>query len=224
MLRSRLPKSRFISDFISARHLTHVRSPQGHIYDPIYYDAKQRNNVEMNTIYSSQGLVLISVTMFWGVALKLVRYRKEDPVDIVAMLRHGTKLNGVQWTPEIMESWIKTLCWPMGYDKYQPQRMDELRDRIRDAVRLLQNKPDDKKSQVSQARPRHHSVHDHRSQSSHSYSHSPPQVRPVPTAPDPAVVPYRQLVHARSPTRAQPFPMLEPWRHPAPLVPNTRSF
>ncbi|KAI9566650.1 hypothetical protein HD554DRAFT_2205914 [Boletus coccyginus] len=113
--------------------LPFARDPRGHTYDPIYYDAKQPNNIEMNTIYSSNGLVLVSVTMFWGVALKLVRYQKEDPTDIVAMLRHGTKLNGVHWTPLIMENWIKTLCWPMGYDSYQPQRIGELRERIQDA-------------------------------------------------------------------------------------------
>ncbi|KAG9312413.1 hypothetical protein JVU11DRAFT_6794 [Chiua virens] len=70
--------------------LPFARDPRGRIYDPIYYDSKQPNNVDMNTIYSSPGLTLISVTMFWGVSLKLVRYRKEDPTDIVAMLRHGT--------------------------------------------------------------------------------------------------------------------------------------
>lgn len=75
--------------------------------------------------------------MFWGVALKLVRYKKEDPTDIVAMLRHGTKLNGVQWTPSLMEDWIKTLCWPMGYKNYHPQQLDELKQRIQHAVRLV---------------------------------------------------------------------------------------
>ncbi|KAG1750668.1 hypothetical protein EDD22DRAFT_981769 [Suillus occidentalis] len=78
-----------------------------------------------------------NVTMFWGVALKLVRYKKEDPTDIVAMLRHGTKLNGVQWTPHIMETWIKTLCWPMGYNTYKPQQAQELQNRIHDAVNHL---------------------------------------------------------------------------------------
>jgi hypothetical protein len=92
----------------------------------------------MNTVYSSPGLMVISVTMFWGVALKLVRYKKEDPTDIVAMLRHGTKLNGVQWTPPIMEDWIKTLCWPMGYNSYRPHQAEELRNRIHDAVHQLQ--------------------------------------------------------------------------------------
>ncbi|KAG1863987.1 hypothetical protein C8R48DRAFT_195776 [Suillus tomentosus] len=87
-------------------------------------------------------LVVISVTMFWGVALKLVRYKKEDPTDIVAMLRHSTKLDGVQWTPHIMETWIKTLCWPMGYNTYKPQQAQELRNRIHDAVHHLQKLSD----------------------------------------------------------------------------------
>jgi hypothetical protein len=68
----------------------------------------------MNTVYELQGLIVISVTMFWGVALKLVDYKKEDTTDIVAMLHYGTILNGIQQTPHIMEMWIKTLCWPTG--------------------------------------------------------------------------------------------------------------
>lgn len=118
--------------------LPFAHNTQGQLYDPIYHDSKQANNIDMNTVYSSPGLVVISVTMFWGVALKLVRYKKEDPTDIVAMLRHGTKLNGVQWTPRIMETWIKTLCWPMGYNTYKPQQAEELRNRIHDAVHHLQ--------------------------------------------------------------------------------------
>ncbi|KAL4066544.1 hypothetical protein J3A83DRAFT_4081144, partial [Scleroderma citrinum] len=117
--------------------LPFARDPKGHMYDPIYHDSKQQHNIDMNTIYDAPGLRLVSVTMFWGVALKLVRYKKEDPTDIVAMLRHGTKLNGVQWTPSLMEDWIKTLCWPMGYDSYHPQQLEELKSRIRDAVRLV---------------------------------------------------------------------------------------
>jgi hypothetical protein len=45
-------------------------------YDPIYWDALKPNNVALNTIYTSPGLKLISVTMFWGVALKMVRYKR----------------------------------------------------------------------------------------------------------------------------------------------------
>lgn len=122
--------------------LPFAHNTQGQLYDPIYHDSKQANNVDMNTVYNSPGLVVISVTMFWGVALKLVRYKKEDPTDIVAMLRHGTKLNGVQWTPHIMETWIKTLCWPMGYNTYKPQQAQELRNRIHDAVHHLQKLSD----------------------------------------------------------------------------------
>ncbi|KAG1729456.1 hypothetical protein EDB19DRAFT_1929601 [Suillus lakei] len=118
--------------------LPFAHNTQGQLYDPIYHDSKQANNIDMNTVYKSHGLVVISVTMFWGVALKLVRYKKDDPTDIVAMLRHGTKLNGVQWTPRIMETWIKTLCWPMGYNTYKPQQAEELRNRIHDAVHHLQ--------------------------------------------------------------------------------------
>ncbi|KAG1844005.1 hypothetical protein C8R48DRAFT_780463 [Suillus tomentosus] len=56
------------------------------------------------------------------------------------MLCHGTKLNGVQWTPHIMETWIKTLCWPMGYNTYKHQQAQELRNCIHGAVHHLQNR------------------------------------------------------------------------------------
>ncbi|KAG1880999.1 hypothetical protein F4604DRAFT_1749328 [Suillus subluteus] len=129
--------------------LPFAHNSQGQLYDPIYHDSKQANNIDMNTIYESPGLVVISVTMFWGVALKLVRYKKEDPTDIVAMLRHGTKLNGVQWTPHIMETWIKTLCWPMGYNTYKPEQAQELRNRIHDAVHHLQTLPPEESSHMA---------------------------------------------------------------------------
>src|SRR6267154_3079478 len=124
-------------------------SSKGELYDPIYHDSKQSNNTDMNTVYSSPGLRVISVTMFWGVALKLVRYKKEDPTDIVAMLRHGTRLNGVKWTPAIMETWIKTLCWPMGYDLYKPQQAEELSRRIHDANRQLKISPENSPNEPS---------------------------------------------------------------------------
>jgi len=209
-----------------------ARSPQGHTYDPIYYDAKQPNNINMNTIYSSAGLVLISVTMFWGVALKLVRYKKEDPTDIVAMLRHGTKLNGVHWTPQIMENWIKTLCWPMGYDSYQPQRNDELRERIQDAVRLLQTPSDDLTLEKSfaPARGRRHSMHvshEHHIQSPHSFSLTPPHIQPLPTPFDLALVPHHPFQHdlssRSSSTSSMHVPMPQPWFHHGPVFPHTAT-
>ncbi|KAG1728396.1 uncharacterized protein EDB91DRAFT_1162171 [Suillus paluster] len=120
-----------------------VALPFAHNYTtPFTTDSKQPNNIDMNTIYKSQGLSGHQCDY-------LVRYKKEDPTDIVAMLRHGTKLNGVQWTPSIMETWIKTLCWPMGYNSYRPQQAEELRNRIHDAVHHLQMLPENSPEEPS---------------------------------------------------------------------------
>jgi len=111
-----------------------AQNAQGQPYDPIYWDSLKPNNVALNTIYESRGLTLISVTMFWGVALKMVRYLKDDPADILAMLRHGTKLNGVQWTPQVLENWLFQLCWPMGYSQYPDWKVGEMRQRFAQLV------------------------------------------------------------------------------------------
>jgi hypothetical protein len=224
--------------------LPFARDPKGHIYDPIYFDSKQPNNVKMNTIYSSPGLNLISVTMFWGVALKLVRYKKEDPTDIVAMLRHGTKLNGVQWTPPVMEGWLKTLCWPMGYNSYQPQRIEELQGRIQDAIRLLQNSTDDfvlgsgSHSQSSMRRSSMHSMRDAFVGQGHSHAamhmqsplhtqipphkQSPPHMQPPPNFPDPshAIPPPSGhfLGHSLFQSPNGSLLMPEPWTFSPPLT------
>ncbi|KIJ62450.1 hypothetical protein HYDPIDRAFT_114573 [Hydnomerulius pinastri MD-312] len=219
--------------------LPFARDPKGHIYDPIYYDSKQPNNVEMNTVYSSPGLLIISVTMFWGVALKLVRYKKEDPTDIVAMLRHGTKLNGVQWTPRIMETWVKTLCWPMGYNDYQPQRIEELKGRIQDAVRLLQNSSDEflpgsnEHSHALVPRSSSHSMRDAAlvSPQGHAHMHTPIHMQPFANFPDVHSASHAPPTHQhsfQSPT-AGPFRMPEPWISPSnmmmrPQHPQTRAF
>ena len=64
-------------------------SPSGKPYDPIYTAAIQPNNVHLHTVFSSPNgmLTLVSVTPFWAVALKLVRYTKWDPGDICLLLR-----------------------------------------------------------------------------------------------------------------------------------------
>lgn len=61
----------------------------GKPYDPIYTAAIQPNNVHLHTIFTSPNglLTLVSVTPFWAVALKLVRYTKWDPGDICLLLR-----------------------------------------------------------------------------------------------------------------------------------------
>ncbi len=85
-----------VGSFLSTRifggpRVTHVAfSPQtGIVYDPIYTDSLRPNNLHLHTIFTSsnQQLILISVTPFWAVALKLVRYCKWDPGDICALLR-----------------------------------------------------------------------------------------------------------------------------------------
>ncbi|KAG9312412.1 hypothetical protein JVU11DRAFT_6793 [Chiua virens] len=133
-----------------------------------------------------------------------------------------------------MEDWIKTLCWPMGYNHYQAQRNDELRDRIRDAVRLLQHSRDDFTSHghYSPSRMHGHSLHvphEHQMQRSHSHSHVPVPVEPTLSF-DFAIVPYDSGSHGSSPLDSPPdsvhISMPEPWHPTAPIVmmPSTRAF
>ena len=88
----------------------------------------------MNTVYKSAGLVLIGVSWSWAVALKLVRYAKDDPTDIAAILALGYRLNAIPWTREVLESWIKLRCKAMNYDSYSPADLELTRRKMRDAV------------------------------------------------------------------------------------------
>ena len=63
--------------------------------DPIYNDAVTPANATQNTVFTSQGLVVIAVSWSWAVALKLVRYKKDDPMDIAAILELGRKVMGL---------------------------------------------------------------------------------------------------------------------------------
>ena len=67
-------------------------------------------------------------------ALKLVRYEKQDPVDCAAVLRLGFAQRGIRWTLAGLEQWIMERCWPMGYSGYQPPQRAQLRQRIQDAL------------------------------------------------------------------------------------------
>jgi len=55
------------------------------------------------------------------------------------MLTHGTKLNGVQWTPEVLEGWLLKHCWPMGYSQYPSWKIGEMRQRFTHAVKMVQD-------------------------------------------------------------------------------------
>ncbi|KIM43933.1 hypothetical protein M413DRAFT_442997 [Hebeloma cylindrosporum] len=105
-------------------------------YDPIYTAALQPYNLKLHTIYTSPNkhLTLISVTPFWAVALKLVRYTKWDRVDVCLLLRNGTHLSGTQWTPEKLQSWLEDSCWAMGYANYDARKKEELVGRIQHAI------------------------------------------------------------------------------------------
>jgi hypothetical protein len=107
---------------------------QGRTYDPIYYDAIHPQNAAPQTIFNERGLALVAVTWPWAIALKLVRYAKQDPVDCAAVLRLGLAQRGIRWTQAGMEKWISERCWPMGYSSYQPPQKAQLQQRIQDAI------------------------------------------------------------------------------------------
>lgn len=122
-------------------HYLFPSSAQSRPYDPIYTSSLKPNNIHLHTVYTSPGLTLVSVTPFWAVALKMVRYQKDDPADITAILRNGTRLNGVQWTPEVLERWLLTECWAMGYASYPSWLIHDMREKIGHAVRQLNAPP-----------------------------------------------------------------------------------
>ncbi|KAH9974907.1 hypothetical protein BGW80DRAFT_1457865 [Lactifluus volemus] len=107
----------------------------GQMYDPIYTASIRENNAAPQTIFNERGLRLVAVPWPWAVALKLVRYEKNDPPDCAAVLRLGFKERGICWTLQSMEQWISERCWPMGYSDYQPPQREKLRHRIQDALR-----------------------------------------------------------------------------------------
>lgn len=113
--------------------------PSGNQYDPIYTAAIQPNNVDLHTIYRSSNsmLTLISVTPFWAVSLKLVRYTQNDAADICLLLRNGTILSGAQWTPEVLQNWLLSNCWSMGYANYDAQKKLEMNTRINHSIQLI---------------------------------------------------------------------------------------
>lgn len=109
-------------------------------YDPVYHDSIQPHNISLHTVYTSPNgrLTLVSVTPCWGIALKLVRFVKYDMIDIGALLRNGTRVRAVQWTPDVLERWLRTECPSMRYDLYDPPKLAELRSRIQQVTSFVQ--------------------------------------------------------------------------------------
>ena len=111
-------------------------SAYGRSHDPICSDALSANNVTLNTIFTSPGLVLVGVGWAWAVALKLVRYDKYDPHDIASILRLGQRQRNVKWTRTLLEAWLLSLCGAMGYAAYPPWQMEATRQKMRHAIAL----------------------------------------------------------------------------------------
>ncbi|KAI0933235.1 hypothetical protein AcW1_003122 [Taiwanofungus camphoratus] len=114
------------------------KDPYGKYYDPVWHDATSANNMRVNTIFISPGLVLVGVSWSWAVALKLVRYEKYDPYDIANILRLGRRQRGVQWTRQVLENWLLTMCGAMGYAAYTSWQMAATREKMRHAIRLAE--------------------------------------------------------------------------------------
>ncbi|KAI0701304.1 hypothetical protein BC835DRAFT_1411452 [Cytidiella melzeri] len=208
------------------------------LYDPIYADAVQPANVSLNTVYKSRGLQLIGVGWSWAVALKLVRYQKDDPRDIAAILQLGSQLKGLQWTRQIMEDWLLNMCSPMGYANYPPEQIELTRQKMRDAVKRAQGLPWPSQppasrnllaqSAMSVERPttthpssEHSSSHDRHKllrQRTKSFSHLPPHSAPPLLAtssmpslatPHPTTLGRSQLPRPDLPGSARPMSMVQ---------------
>ncbi|KAG2002427.1 hypothetical protein CC2G_004618 [Coprinopsis cinerea AmutBmut pab1-1] len=108
-------------------------------YDPIYYASVQPNNIDLHTIYRSLNglLTLISVTPFWAVSLKLVRYTPQDAADICLLLRNGTMLSRVQWSFENLREWLFANCWVMGYANYDRVKLQQFNVRLQHALKMV---------------------------------------------------------------------------------------
>ncbi|RXW15655.1 hypothetical protein EST38_g10200 [Candolleomyces aberdarensis] len=114
-------------------------APNGVTYDPIYHASVQPNNIELHTIFRSRNgmLTLISVTPFWAVSLKLVRYSKQDAADISLLLRNGTILSNTKWSVETLREWLFANCWAMGYSQYDVTRLHKLNERLEHAIQMV---------------------------------------------------------------------------------------
>jgi hypothetical protein len=88
------------------------------MYDPIYAAATRQENAIPQAIFNDYVLRLVAVPWPWAVALKLVRFEKQDPADFAAVLRLGFAQRGVFWTIPVMKQWKTERCWPMRYTEY----------------------------------------------------------------------------------------------------------
>ncbi|KAJ7048883.1 hypothetical protein C8F01DRAFT_1094245 [Mycena amicta] len=106
----------------------------GTLYDPIHAASVQVS--DSLTVYASpNGLLhLVSVTPYWTVALKMVRFNAADREDICILLRSGIRARNIHWTPARLELWLLGQAWAMGYTGYDAQRIATMRKRMVEVV------------------------------------------------------------------------------------------
>ncbi|KAF7320632.1 hypothetical protein HMN09_00147800 [Mycena chlorophos] len=106
----------------------------GKLYDPI--STASFPCADALTLFISRNglLQLVTVTPFWAVALKMVRYNAADKADICILLRSGTLQRGIHWTPTSLEYWLLGHAWAMGYANYDPGRVAVMRRRMAEVV------------------------------------------------------------------------------------------
>lgn len=95
-------------------------------------------NVKTEMLFSERGLALVAVPWYWGVALKVARYTKNDPEDCAALLRLARLQCGMshrQWTVADLERSLFTRCSPMQFDKYPWDRRVQLQATLLDMIR-----------------------------------------------------------------------------------------
>lgn len=51
--------------------------------------------------------------------------------------RNGTLLSNTQWTPDMLEGWLLTECWAMGYVNFDSAKKAQMRSRIEHAIQTL---------------------------------------------------------------------------------------
>jgi hypothetical protein len=90
-------------------------------------------NVKDEMFFSQRGLALVAVPWYWGVALKVARYSKDDPDDCAAILHFARLQRGMHPVADL-ERWLFTRCWPMQFDKYPRDRRVQLQAILLDII------------------------------------------------------------------------------------------
>ncbi|KAL1680104.1 hypothetical protein EV122DRAFT_208496 [Schizophyllum commune] len=104
---------------------------------PVYDAAIHLNgNSQSQTLFRGKSLSVISVPMYWSIALKLRRFKRWDAADICLLLQNASSL---LWTAQIIEDSIRTNCagsFPKGV-WFSGSYMAEQREKMQQIVDML---------------------------------------------------------------------------------------